>query len=433
MVAVAEEVTFELSAPQGSVFESDRRFRVLIAGRRFGKTHLAAVDQTALALEEPGLYWYTAPTFVNARKFAWPVYKKVTRPWWAKKPNETLLYITLVTGSEIWLVGRENPDNLRGGGIRRMVNDEFAANEKGDKGKATWDAVLRPMLADTMGDALFISTPRGFNWGYTLYEWGQNDPDYPEWQSWQYTTLDGGRVPLEVIEADRRDMDPLTFEQEYEAKFTTKAGRVYYQYEPQVHDDSNVEDAGGELLIGQDFNVEPMASVMAQRVGDQCHILDSMELGASNTNEVCEEVRRRFVEGECDWLKKKRKPEQIVFNPDPTAKRRQTSAPVGQTDYTIIKSYGFRIRAPSTSPLVVDRENNTNAMLKSADGTVRIRIHPRAKALKRGLHGLLYKEGTKQRDKSSPHSHVCDANDYMLWQEFNLLQSRKAVVRRFAV
>jgi hypothetical protein len=138
----------------------------------------------------------------------------------------------------------------------------------------------------------------------------------------------------------------------------------------------------------------------------------------SNTEEMAAELRRRYPT------------RRITVCPDPAGKQRKTSAPVGQTDFTILQRAGFTIRAPNAAPPVVDRENNANAMYRDVTTERRrVRIHPRAKALITALSNLTYKEGTSQRDKKSGFDHICDAADYLLWQEFNVLQNNRATVR----
>lgn len=192
------------------------------------------------------------------------------------------------------------------------------------------------------------------------------------------------------------------------------SGRVYSAYRdrpfPEGNLDEGVADTGAEILVGQDFNVNPMATVIAVRVADECHVLDALEIRTSNTTEVAEELRRRYP---------KRK---IVMCPDPAGRQRHTNAPVGQTDFTILERAGFEVRAPKAAPLVVDRVNNAQAMFLEG-ARRRVRVHPRATALRTGLKNLTYKEGTSLRDKSSGFDHICDALDYLLWQEFNVLQS----------
>jgi hypothetical protein len=410
----APEVPFTLSAPQWEVHVSDARFRVLIAGRRMGKTHLSCVELlTRAAARSEAACYYVAPTYRMAKEIAWRQLKRMIPEGWLAASNETELSVLLANGSTIALRGADKPDSLRGVGLDFAVLDEFAWIDP-----HAWSDVLRPALADRGGGALFITSPAGHNWAYDLYLRGLEGEN--GWAAWQFTTLDGGRVPPEELEEARRTLDPRIFRQEFEASFETLQGRVYSNFDRTVHVDASVADTGAELLVGMDFNVNPMSAVVAVKAGDECHVLDALELPVSNTEEMAGEIRRRYPN------------RTIIVCPDPSGKARKTSAPVGQTDFTILQRAGFKVRAPNAAPLVVDRENNTQAMLKSADGRVRIRVHPNAKALIRAWDGLTYKEGTSQRDKTLGLDHICDAADYMLWQEFNLLENRKAtgIVRK---
>ncbi|MBX9853907.1 MAG: PBSX family phage terminase large subunit [Gemmatimonadaceae bacterium] len=202
-------------------------------------------------------------------------------------------------------------------------------------------------------------------------------------------------------------------------------GRVYSRFLERPFPDGNVDpsvrDLGGTIYIGQDFNVNPMASVFANKVADECHIFDAWALPTSNTTEVCEAVKRAYPNRD------------IVFCPDPAGNQRRSSTTlVGQTDFTIIRSFGFRLHAPPKHPAVVDRENNANQMYEY-EGRRRVRIAPKAAVLIEALNGLKYKPGTNLRDKASHHDHLCDAADYLLWQEFNVLQNHRASVTTFTV
>lgn len=409
MTAVARpERVIELTGPQADVFESDARFRVLIAGRRFGKTHLSAVELACAAIERPrSVCWYVAPTYRMAKEIAWDAIKRIVpRSHIARKPNETELSVDLLNGSRIALKGADNPDSLRGLGLNFVVADEFAMLDP-----TLWQTVLRPALADRQGRALFVGTPMGYNWAYDAYLKGvKNEPD---WRSWSFTTLQGGNVPPDEIAAARASMDARIFRQEFEASFETLHGRVYDVFSrlqsPLGNVDSGIVDTGGELLIGQDFNVNPMATVIAVKAADECHVLDALEIPTSNTEEVAAEIRARYPN------------RRLVVCPDPSGRARKTSAVAGVTDFTILQRHGFTLDAPMSAPPVVDRVNAVQAMLRDATGRRRLKVHPRATALIRALDGLTYKEGTSIPDKSLGLDHIPDALGYLIWQRFNLL------------
>lgn len=217
-------MTLRLKPPQSAVFECDQRFRVLVAGRRFGKTYLALVELCKAASVRGHLAWYVGPTYKQAKRIAWKPLKEMTRPFWATKPNETDLRIDLVWGGTICVRGADNYDSLRGDGLDFLVLDEYASIAR-----EAWDAVLRPALADRQGRALFIGTPRGFNHFHELFEGAEARPD---WEAFQFTTAEGGNVPAEELVSAAHYLDERTYRQEFEASFVNLGiGRVYYSFE----------------------------------------------------------------------------------------------------------------------------------------------------------------------------------------------------------
>jgi phage terminase large subunit len=190
-----------LSKAQDTIAESTTRFRVVVAGRRFGKTHLAIRELCFYAKEPDREVWYVAPTYRQSKQIVWRKLKhKLQDLRWTKRVNESELSITLKNGSTIALKGADNADSLRGVGLDFLVMDEFA-----DIDPEAWYEVLRPTLADKQGGALFIGTPKGIgNWSHDLYQMPLENPD--SWASFQFTTVDGGNVKPEEIEAARRDI-----------------------------------------------------------------------------------------------------------------------------------------------------------------------------------------------------------------------------------
>lgn len=233
------------------------------------------------------------------------------------------------------------------------------------------------------------------------------------------TYLDNPFLPPEMwaeAEADRVSNPDLYEHVWLGGYFLGGSGRVYSSFRnrpwPDGSLDESIEDPGGPLLVGMDFNVNPMSAVIATRAVDECLVLDSIKIMSSNTEEAATEIRSRYPD------------RRIIVCPDPSGNQRRTSAPAGQTDFTILQRHRFQVRAPKAAPPVVDRINNTNAMLLSTteDGSTRrrCRVHPRATYLIDGLANLVYKEGTSRPEKGK-YDHVTDALGYLLWQEFNVL------------
>jgi PBSX family phage terminase large subunit len=191
-------------------------------------------------------------------------------------------------------------------------------------------------------------------------------------------------------------------------------GRVYSRFknkeQPEGNLDESIEDLGTELLVGMDFNVNPMSAVIGQRVVDECEIIGAIEIMTSNTEEMARELKELYPG------------RTIIICPDPSGKQRRTSAPAGQTDFTILENAGFEVRAPSAAPLIKDRVNNTQAMLYDLETQRRrVRIHPDAKPLITALANLTFKEGTHLPNKKSGFDHITDALGYLLWQEYDVV------------
>jgi hypothetical protein len=399
-----------LSLAQASIANDTHRFRVVVAGRRFGKTHLSIRELCKHARLPQQEVWYVAPTYRQAKQIVWRKLKnKLQDLRWAERINESELTIYLKNGSTIALKGADNADSLRGVGLDFLVMDEFA-----DIDEEAWYEVLRPTLADKQGGALFIGTPKGTgNWAHDLY---MMPVEYPEqWSSYQYTTIDGGNVTEEEIQAARRDLDERTFRQEFQATFESYAGRIYYSFDRKqnVLDVPDITKYSMEVIyIGIDFNIDPVSAVIATRKGDDLYVFDEIRMYSSNTQELVAEIHSRYPKAK------------VWAYPDPAGHQRKTSAG-GLTDITILANAGLVVKAPRHHTPVRDRINAVNARLCDSTGVRHLLIHPRCKYTIEGLERQTYKEGTSQPDKDSGYDHMMDALGYMVDYMFPIKRDRE--------
>lgn len=220
----------KLNRWQTQVFEDDHRFRVVCAGRRSGKSVLSRLIVLKWALEQPGLYWIVSPTYKQSKQIHWRDLQKEVSPTWVDKKNEVDLSITFKNGSIIELKGAENPDALRGVKLRGLVIDEIASIRNWDW---LWSEVLRPTLTDYAAPALFISTPKGYNHFYDLYQLGQSGTG--EYRSWRYASYDNPYIPKEEIDNAKAELTEDTFAQEYMADFRKHTGLVFKEFEREAH------------------------------------------------------------------------------------------------------------------------------------------------------------------------------------------------------
>ena len=387
-----------LTKPQYQVSTSDNRFRVLISGRRFGKTFLCITEMMKYASKVNQTIWYVAPTFKMAREIVWSKLKEILHSFnWIEEINETNLQITIKkTGSKISLKGCDNYDSLRGVGIDFLILDEFA-----DIDVKAWTEVLRASVADTVGDVLMCGSPKGYgNWSYRMYLKGQGEDK--EWKSFQFTTLQGGMVSQDEIDQAKQDVDIRTFRQEFEGTFENYAGSVYYNFHPVENVKHKTLDWTKPLHIGLDFNVDPMSASVSQIDGDIIHFVDEIVIYSSNTDEMVEEIRNRY------GSKMK-----IFLYPDPACRQRKTSAG-GRTDLTILQNAGFSVKCKLKHSPVRDRINAVNSRLKDANGNRHIFVNPSCKTIINGLQRQIYKENTNIPDKEEGFDHMNDSIGYCI-------------------
>lgn len=194
-------------------------------GRRGGKTEFSLNELIKQAVTEHGLYWYVAPSYRQAKSIAWTRLKALLKParqYW--RFNEQELYAEEInTGSRIELKGADNEESLLGVGLKGVVFDESAMIKAN-----VWPRIVRPMLADSKGWAIFISTPKGKNWFYDLYNRGQSIAEEDkDWISWKYPTSVNKYIAKEEIEEMRKDMPERLFFQEVMAEFLDDSTGVF--------------------------------------------------------------------------------------------------------------------------------------------------------------------------------------------------------------
>lgn len=238
----------QLTKAQADIAVDPHRFRVLCCGRRFGKTTLA-IDQIKGRASIPNSrIAYIAPTYQQARDIAWAQLKNDCKAA-AETVNEARLEIKLVNGSLIFLRGWEAIETLRGQRFDLIVLDEVAMFRNF---WLQWQEVIRPTLTDTRGEALFISTPKGFNHFYDLFNLQEEDKDF---KSFHFSTYDNSHIPSEEIDKAKQELSPDRFAQEYMADFKKTEGLVYKEFDRTKHVFETLPEGTQirEVIAGADF------------------------------------------------------------------------------------------------------------------------------------------------------------------------------------
>lgn len=249
-----------LHPAQSEIAKSTARFRVVNCGRRFGKTTLAVLEMVAKAVYgSDRQICYIAPTYQQARDIAWLELKRICLPI-ANKINESRLEIIVNTTkggtSTIMLRGWESIETLRGQKFHFIVVDEIASMRNW---ATNWQEVIRPTLTDFRGEALFISTPKGFNHFYDLYNQQHKDSDY---KSFHFTTYDNPHVPFDEIEKAKKELTEDRFAQEYMADFRKTEGLVYKEFDRTRHIYTDQVFNPIETLVGLDWGWTNPACVL---------------------------------------------------------------------------------------------------------------------------------------------------------------------------
>ena len=218
---MSTELNVELLPWQQDVFGDETRFKIVAAGRRTGKSRLAAWLLIINALQtERGHVFYVAPTQGQARDIMWTTLLELGNPV-IKSSHINNLQITLINGCTISLKGADRPETMRGVSLKFLVMDEYA-----DMKPSVWEQILRPALADQKGDAMFIGTPMGRNHFYELYRYAELEDD-DSYKAWHFTSYDNPLLDPDEIDTAKKSMSSYAFRQEFLASFEASGSEIF--------------------------------------------------------------------------------------------------------------------------------------------------------------------------------------------------------------
>jgi len=288
-------LNFELLPWQKQVYGDDTRFKVIVAGRRCGKSRLSAVSLLVEGLRCPqgSAVMYVAPTQGQARQIIWDLLMELGREV-ISSSHVNNMDITLINGAKIYVRGSDRPDTLRGVSLTYLVLDEVA-----DIKQETWEKVLRAALSDKKGKALFIGTPKGRNWFYDIYNLGLDEED-EEWKSWHFTTKDNPLIDPKEIEGAKKTLSSFAFKQEYEASFdnagtdTFKEEWLKFGEEPDYGNYYIAIDLAGFENIGMTASakkrLDQTAMAVVKVTEDGKWFVQKIEHGRWDIKETCQRI-----------------------------------------------------------------------------------------------------------------------------------------------
>ena len=391
------------------------RFPVVPAGRRSGKTERAKRFIAKQAMLNPNeKYFAAAPTRPQAKKIWWDDLKLFTfSSTHPKDPSESDLIIFLPNGSEIHVIGLDNPKRIEGVAWTGGVIDEFADLKDG-----AWEANIFPALntvnptrPDYRAWCWLIGVPDGLNHYYDLSQYAEsaNDPLWAlyHWKSWEI-------LPQDVIDAAKRSMSKREFDQEYGASFETANGRIYEDYGKANHT-SEIIMPHEQLMWSHDQNFTPLSSCIGVKRGDDLFLLDEIVL----TSAVSRRSALEFVDKYKDHQNKK-----VLIYDDPAGRAGEKHG--HSSDYTdiedVLKANGwtYERRVKPAAPSIKDRQNAVRTKIKTAAGQHSLFVNTNtAPWCHKGLATVqLMKGSTYQEDQRNKYQHITTAIGYMVDKEW---------------
>lgn len=396
---------------QTKAWRTNARFVALAAGRGSGKTELARRRVVRfLNVKKPWsdpLYFYALPTMQQAKRVAWDAILRLIPPHWIKGvPNKSSMKIETIYGSCLYVVGMDKPHRVEG-----VQWDGGVVDESCDQRPGAFDKTLLPAFSHRNAWCWRIGVPKRHGIGAVefkeFFDKGMAGEDGIESYTWKSEEI----LTPDQMAFFRSHMDERDFNEQFGASWESSSGAIFYAFSesvnvtPLVHYDPELP-----IVVGSDFNVDPMAWVIGHIVDDELYVFDELFLRNTNTQETLNYLYARYGQHQTGW----------EFYGDASGRARKTSA--SASDYAQIKR-DARFKHALTfynrrNPAVADRFASCNAMLRSAAGRARLYVHPRCKNLITDLKGRAYKEGTSAPNDKGDVGHITDGLGYIVHSRF---------------
>lgn len=411
---------------QSLLWRSCARWVDCACGRGSGKTEIARrrlVRYLPVKKAWPNpMYFYAMPTLEHARRVAWEKIKAlVPTEWLAGPPNESRMIIRTIFGSSLYVMGMDKPMRIEGDQWDAGITDETSDIKPG----AFFKSIVPAMTHKAGAWCWRIGVPKRTGVGAAEYkdfchrgvklaDDGANLRDFMNAEHQSFSWPSSTVLTEEQLRLAKENMDPRDFDEQFNANWLSSGGLCFYCFVDEQWPDGNLGDPkilqiqpDAPLLIFSDFNVDPMAWVVAQHApGDkeQLWVLDEVWLRNTSTQQALNELHRRYGEHHGGFH----------FFGDASSKARKTSAT--SSDYAQIKAdERFRPKIviyPDSNPAVMDRIACCNRMFCSAADARRVRVHPRCTWLRKDLQSRAFKPGTSEPDDSGDIGHITDALGY---------------------
>lgn len=392
---------------QSRAYLAPEKFVGLACGRGSGKS-LIAKYRLIRALSETTthkrpIYFYLLPTEAQAKRIAWVDFISMIPKDWIKKINSTDKTIETHFGSVLYVLGGDKPQRLEG-----VQWDGGVVDEACDYRPGVWDLTLMPALTHRCRFCFRIGVPKRFGSSSDeFHTWFTKDAPNKFCASWPSSDI----VDKAILDQLKQELSASDYDEQFNATWVSARGGVFLEFSA-IHNvyDKCVYSPERPIIVGCDFNVDPMSWTLAHKVGDKIIVFDEIRISNTTTQRTLDVLDSKYNyprKHKSGW----------IFTGDAASKQRRTNADV--TDYMIINNdqrfLEKSITFPNANPSLISRFATTNAALRSADGRRHVYIHPRAEGLIKDLKSLSYKPGTNLVDLSNKTlGHSSDSFGYLV-------------------
>ena len=420
------------------------RYAVGNCSRGFGKSYLAGVaaiqacsELMAMPPDIPNKnVAIIAPTYQQVTDIYFPLlYYQMGLEKYADKASAYAGKIWLPNNTELRLWSYESSERMRGTGQYFVVCDEVSSWENKPGLEESWNSIIRPCIttrwseeqaaslgAPSGGRALIISTPKGYNYFYEMFNFQDIDS---EWKSYHYTYHDAPHLSNDEMEKVKHTIDHLKFAREYEASFEDSGANVFYNFKRKIHIDHDIPyfENGEDVHVAIDFNVGIMAATAFAVRGNQMHFIEDFK-GHPDTKVLAQRLKDKY------------KGHKIYAYPDPSGRARKTSAAIGVTDFKILENHGIMTRARKKAPPIADSVQAVNTLLENAAGAVNMYFRPQCKHSIASMERTVWKENnpdSAQIEKAGGDEHHSDGIRYATEYLFPVHSGTKRVLRNVGI
>lgn len=294
-------ISFDPHPAQAEVAGAASKYRYVVvrAGRRFGKSALALNIVLREALNNPGRYWIIAPEYTQAKSIYWrDLVDEYIPPEMIIKKNDNELILEIMTAipgkkSVIEFKGSDREDKLRGAGLKGVILDEYAFQKE-----HVWDKIVGPMLVQTNGWAIFITTPNGVANHFKKF-WDDavalEADNSPLWKTFHFTSYDNPHIPKENLDAEKARLTEEFFTQEYMAEFAKFTGLIFTEFDEKRHVQNFEVDENWSFYRSIDFGAsDPNAvSFIGVDKDDVAYLFDEIYISDIRTSELAELIKQK--------------------------------------------------------------------------------------------------------------------------------------------